>query len=442
MSLFEKKIVYGQYEVVLSVDDHGCNFNNNSLENINIILSDHPVSINWDINEFSITGSFFGGYRIYWFKKSNTIYITDHIIDFISLEELSNLGHNEFEYEYFTRHGFSSGDETIYEGIHKLPPSSTLIVSKNGVRVHTDWHYGNIINEPNVDSFKKCISNAVDKALLKCGKRLAILCYSGGIDSTFLLKRIRVLGIPHKLVFFLDRNYALNVQECEEAKHKAKMFGEDLDILDITGLADDEVIENKVKELMAFDIHEYRGYFYGIKKITQKYGKDIVVVNGQNSDCILSFGPSERKYSSYLKRYLLYGSSYLMKYLITKTISLAFRKSFSVPRKREDRLLAFYDNFKYCLFKQNGNSAEYENYFIRKFNTMNCRFEFTTENNFWMYLKYFSYMQGGDCQSVVQSAILYGIKIIMPLSQPEVISATLKYKDNIEELNNPKYVLL
>ena len=85
-----------------------------------------------------------------------------------------------------------------------------------------------------------------------------------------------------------------------------------------------ENIEEAIRRKMFFDRHYSKIHFYGVAELVKKWGADIVMINGQNSDAILSFGPSETKLTSYLKRYLLYGNSHFVKSLLEEGVYSAF----------------------------------------------------------------------------------------------------------------------
>ena len=201
-----------------------------------------------------------------------------------------------------------------------------------------------------------------------------------------------------------------------------------------------ENIEEAIRRKMFFDRHYSKIHFYGVAELVKKWGADIIMINGQNSDAILSFGPSETKLTSYLKRYLLYGNSYFVKSLLAKIISATFKINLVYPPHTVEKLISFYDNFKYCLL-YDGRDKEYTGYLKEKILSFQEKFNFSDLNNFYMYLKLFSYVQGSDNQIVIQSAKHWEVQLVMPFTNSDLVQATLKYKDDRKELHKPKYVL-
>ena len=223
------------------------------------------------------------------------------------------------------------------------------------------------------------------------------------------------------------------------AREKAKKLGKELLVIDITD-KQEENIEEAIRRKMFFDRHYSKIHFYGVAELVKKWGTDIVMINGQNSDSILSFGPSETKLTSYLKRYLLYGNSYFVKSLLAKIISVTFKINLVYPPHTVEKLISFYDNFKYCLL-YDGRDKEYIGYLKEKILSFQEKFNFSDLNNFYMYLKLFSFVQGSDNQIVIQSAKHWGVQLVMPFTNSDLVQATLKYKDDRKELHKPKYVL-
>lgn len=393
-------------------------------------------------NEIIIESNCFAGQRIYYWELDNDIYVTDNVNNYVRLEELNEYQINEFENTLFLKHGYTSGDSTRYDRIKKLPPSSKLVINSNGTNISTNWTLGNVKNAPDAEKYIEAIENAVidNLSCLKEEKRPVALCFSGGKDSTYIAAILQRLGIEHDLVFFQDKNIKINNIEIKKAKSQALKFGKTLRLIDITGLKNPE-IETAISNFNIFDRHYCRYHFYGIEELRKIYGKELIVINGQNSDSILSYGPSESKFSSKIKRYLLYGNNLFLKSCIAMAIGIMFRKRLWVPLSKDEKREAFYDNFKYCLLLDK-RSYEYKKSLLNKIKSIiNNGGPFFSENNIYMFLKSFTHMQGPDAQVVTQSAKRSGIDLLMPLATKEVMEATLRFKDDRMELHHPKYCL-
>ncbi len=383
-------------------------------------------------------------YRIYWRKDYNDIYISDSVFNFISEEELSQYEIISEEQTYYERHGYTTSGETMFRGVHKLPPSSRLEITSDDIKLESTWPFARISRNPDIGLFKDAIAKAVADTLLplKDISRPVVLCFSGGVDSTYISKIMLKNGIKHTLLYILDHNLKSTLGGLKTAESKAKELGMHLEVVDVTGMVDDE-IEKRIKQLNIFDRHYYRIHFYGLKEIKKRWGDEAVIVNGQNSDGILSYGPSEKKITSFFKRYLIYGKSRIVKILFAKIIGVVFKRRFIVPDNESDYLRGFYDNFKYCLLNQSKSSTgeTYNSYITDLVEKHKRSDNFTSCNNMLMYLKLHSYIQGADCQTVTQSAKYFNIDCLLPMCSYNFFLATLMYKDDRKELYHPKYAL-
>lgn len=398
-------------------------------------------SLKIENNKLIINSDVFSGHRIYYWEKGDDVFITDDVLKFIPESELKALEISEFENIFFSKHGYTSGDATRYKMIKKLPPSSMMIVNENGISLNSTWSFGNIKNAPNRFDYENAIHESVARSLipLKTLGRPVVLCFSGGKDSTYIALILKELEIKHELAFFQVRNSKTNERELKKAKAQAMRLGIVLNVYDITDSFNPE-IEEGIRRFNIFDNHYCRVQFYGCKELRHKYGDDLIIINGQNSDSILTYGPSESKFSSKVKRYLLHGDSMWLKKLCAFIIGSMFRKRLRVPRNRSERLSAFYDNFKYCLLLDK-RSNRYSITMSEKIDAISKFIQVNdSENNLMMYLKVFTHMQGSDAQVVTQSCRGEG-DLIMPFSTKDIIKAALQFKDNETETKHPKYAL-
>lgn len=400
------------------------------------------VALKLTQDSFRLRNDVFGGYRIYWWEQQGDIFVTNDVFAFLTEEELAQKPKEDYECRYFAKHGYTSGDMTCYAGIRKLPPCSSLHIDRHGVRVVSEWPLSKIDRKPNEKLFREAIIKAVDNSLTPLAEtnRPVVLCYSGGVDSNYLANRLIALGVKFDLVFFKDSTARINRRELRKALKGAATLGKTLYTQDITCCKDDR-IESILAHMRLFDNHYGRYHFYGLKGIVEKWGAEVLLVNGQNSDSILSFGPSERKFTSFLKRFLLYGRSRIFKRLIAQIISRAFQYKLSVPENEEELRRAFYDNFKYCLLTDETDHSGYKDYLNNKIAKIRSEMPFSTDNNLRMYLKLYTHIQASDTQIVTQSARYNGVDVLLPFSSMAVMEAALRYKDDRIELYRPKYAL-
>ena len=307
-------------------------------------------NIQIDNRHIKITTDYFSGQRIYYWQIEGSIFITDNVFNFLKAEDLNLLNKNIFESTLFAKHGYTSGNATVYEIIKKVPPASSLEVSSEGIKLTSNWDLGNILNQPSRQNFELAIYNTVKSELLplKTINRNIVLCFSGGKDSTYLASILNELGINYEMVFFRDASLKVNNREVITAQDQARRLGKELRLINIQDITDN-VIEEEIQKFRHFDRHYCKYHFYGLAKLKKVFGPDTIIINGQNSDSILSYGPSEEKFSSKVKRYLLYGNNHILKKSIAIIIGCLFRQILRVPKTEEEKLDAFYDNYKYCL---------------------------------------------------------------------------------------------
>lgn len=391
-----------------------------------------------------VTTDYFSGQRIYyWYDpKEDSIYITDSVNNYISPEVLDSLEKCDFECTLFKKHGYTSGNATVYEQIKKIPPATTLRVSSRGIELKSNWNLGKIVNNPSKEEFEKAIYEAVKKSFteLKDINRPIVLCFSGGKDSTYLAYILNELNIPYDMVFFRDPTLKVNNKEIKTARKQALKLGKNLKLINIQEKKEDK-IEDAIKQFQKFDNHYCKYHFYGLAGIKKIYGPEVIIINGQNSDSILSFGPSEEKFSSKVKRYLLYGKNKYIKKLIAHIIGTMFRQKLKVPETNQEYLDAFYDNYKYCILLDKRTQEFTQSLHEQITFASSLIGEENLSHNLLMYLKAYTHMQASDAQVVTQSAKYHGLDLIMPLANEDIMAATLQFKDDNIELSYPKYPL-
>jgi hypothetical protein len=356
-------------------------------------------------NRISIKNDIYGGNRIYYWQDQNDVYITDDVFHFVSEEKLKMLPVDENVKHYFDKHGYTPGNCTIYSGIKKMPPASILKITKEcGLQIESWWPFSNIDRQPNEKAFQNGIENAVKEALipLKTCNRPIVLCFSGGVDSSYIELILQELNIPHHLCFFKDDTKSVNVRELKKAHAKAASMGAKLTEIDITTLYDTE-IEAEIRKMNYFDHHYARYHFYGTPQIKKLYGDDVIIINGQNSDSILSYGPSEKKFSSRIKRYFLYGCNRLLKSIYAAIIGRMFHVKLSVPRDLQEIKMAFFDNYKYCMLLT-AETSKYKHWLNNQIRVLDeMAGPFSSLNNWQMFAKIQTYSHSSDCQVVTLS---------------------------------------
>lgn len=379
-----------------------------------------------------------GLFRVYYWMVGDDIYIANNIFNYLSKKDLMKFDKDSNEYEYYQNHGYTTGANTYYTQIKKVAPSCRLTITKNGISIDEDFTLYNQEATPDKRTFCHSVYSQISDTLSRLSgiKEKIILCYSGGTDSHYLASIMLEQRLEFECVYFFSKKS--NIKDLEYAKQRANQIGLSLHVLDVDSKIDE--VEDIIAERMIFDKHVAYPHFYGTRKIVEKWGKEVVVVNGQNSDGIFSFGPSERKFSSFLKRYTIYGKLYALKWVFSKIVSFSFKQNLKIPTSDHEKAVAMFSNFKYCLFLNLSipKEIEYTTKLIKKI-IMNG--SFNNLRKLLMYVKINTFIQGSDSQVVVQSANANSVKLLLPFASKEVVEATLKYKYDYTELFNPKYAL-
>ena len=165
-----------------------------------------------------------------------------------------------------------------------------------------------------------------------------------------------------------------------------------------------------------------------------------MMVNGQSSDNIFSFGPSEKMLTSFLRRNILYKPKSLISRLSMYPIRFMTKKDLVLPKTEAEKLLALFDDTKYTRAIDKSAGNPYLNYLSSYID------EATNKLNSYyakeMYCKVLSYLQGSDNQVVLNSVKSQDFyTIIMPFATPQILYATVAYKDENLEIKKPKYVV-
>lgn len=384
--------------------------------------------------ELKVTSDLIGGYKIYYWQQGDDIYISDDIYEVLIATEKFEIDTNDLR--YFERHGYLLCDRTFRRGLYRLSPCSTLVVNEKGLTVASNWTLGNVIRQPDERKYVDAVRSAVDESLgqLQGAKEKIILCFSGGTDSLYLAKRMMALSIDFDIVFWTTDHQALKT-----AKKGAKLINKDLIVIDVSDYSKE--LQKVVSKEMFFDKHYSRIHYVGCQKIVEKYGSGVILVNGQNSDSILTYGPSETKFTSYWKRYFMYGENYFIKWIYKTIIEIGFRRRFIVPKTEGDMNRALLDNFKYCLILDKNEPSEYQKYLDNFLKEIKDKIFFSNQNNLWMYIKTITHITGSDTQVCVNSARHFGFQLLLPFATENFMRAALAYKDDRKELQMPKYVL-
>ena len=388
-----------------------------------------------------IANDYFGGGRLYYIIVDNEYHFSDDYNYLIDLIDKDNITLSEDEYEYWKAQRYTTGGSTLFNEIKKVEPHSIITLSEKGINFNS--YYNNIEHkEKSKELFKKSVSDDLKDTFnrIKETNKDIVLCFSGGSDSVLLATFLQKVNIDFKAVFFIMKPYEKeSYKDYLRAKNVAKVLNIELSKIEIKEKdIDDELLESITNKLL-FDRHFSVVHFISTKKISDLFGKNILIVNGQSSDNVFSFGPScgfNKSFSEPLARLSLYYPNSILNKLGCKLYSKKLKLNLSIPKDNKQYYSSFINHIQYKLY----HNKNYDYKYLEEYIKSKIENDIDIENNR-MVLKLSSYLQGSDNQVVLQSAWTNNVDIIMPFASYGIVKACLEYKDNFKELMRGKYIL-
>ena len=391
-------------------------------------------------DSIEITQDIVGGYRLYYASVDNQTIISNnyqYIIDNLNLE----VKIDDLEFEYWKKHRYTTGSRTFIEKLHKIPPASIWTFNDKGIQISSYFKELNRVSNASKHTEKIDIDlSSTFKNILQL-KIKVILFFSGGKDSTLLLKYLIDYNIDFDLVYFqMLPESVFGTVEKNRAINTATSFNREVKIINIDVENVDNDLINEIVKLQLFDRHFSMLHYLGLKKLKELYDKQVILVNGQSSDSILSFGPSEETVKSLLRRLMLYYPQNIIAkigvLLANKTLKIHLR----TPKTQLENFLALYDESKYIRAIDLNKKSNYYDFLTKKIKPIILNH--ISIETIDMLIKINTFLQGSDNQVVINSAKHNGFnKLIMPFATPEIIYSTILYKDNWKEIWQPKYVI-
>lgn len=397
------------------------------------------LRIQISLNTIEITNDILGGFRVYYVATKDEIIFSDDYNFVLEKSKLPLVKH-DIEYDYWAKHRFTTGGATFIKGLNKISPASIFTINSNGFSEIT--YFKNIVRNSNRTLFQKSLHKDLENTFtaLKKSSKQHILLFSGGKDSCLLLQYLVRLNIPFKAVFFKlnpINNDALD--DLLKVRAIAKQLSITVDEVEITLNELTEKQQELIVNNQLFDKHFSLLHYLGTEKLIEKYGDNILIINGQSSDSILSFGPSERSLMSYFRRNILYKPTNIISKIGVFLLNVKTKGKYRLPNNQKESLLALFDEFKYSRVIDTRLSEAYYLY-LQKYIEEKCNVlsSYTSKE---MYVKILSFCQGSDNQVVINSGRVFNTLVIMPFSTPNFIYSTLLNKEDNLEIKNPKYVI-
>lgn len=420
-------------------------------ENLDTILNSttgYFCFIYFDSDKVIIANDILGGFRLYTYECNDILIITDDYHTILSeIRKRANLIEGEIDevqLQYWKKHGYTFGDRTFIKGLNKVLPGSIITIEKK--TISNDFYFKRgVIRENSVVKHRREVRNAITASfrnlkIQTANKFKVILLFSGGRDSTYLAREMLRLGIDFDPIFFYsDPPYEANVKDFLRANIVAKQIGIQLRKIDISWNENKDVLPILTKDLL-FDRHFALLHYLGFSQLRGEYDpENTIVINGQGSDSIFSFGPSEDTIGDFLRRLTIYFPTF-SHYFLGKIFERKFQRKFIRRSTKNDNLVAFANSKNYVFLKESISDAGLDGEMLNYIKDLNIGSYSDEETR--MRIKIGLFLQGSDNQVAICAPRAFGFnKVFLPFSNPVIINATIKYKSILKEILSPKYVI-
>jgi hypothetical protein len=455
--MFHRELTYGTNRLVIHLkgepahsrgDLHFLGFplyenlgavDNDTLPDVIDEIKGYFLYVGIDENHALVANDIAGGFRTYTGQVGDTTYLSDDysfILD--QLRDQAPLEIDEHEYEFWEKHRYTTGGATFVRRCDKLPPASVLTVDQSGIKIRN--YFSDLSADIDASRHSRLFVDDLSDTLrsLSREKRPIFLFISGGNDSTLLALMMRELKIDFTPVFVkLNPSYPANQSDSLRAEGVARYLGLTLKELDINVANVIGDIESIARE-MIFDRHFSLLHFGAMRQLQREYGTDLIIVNGQSCDAVLSHGPSANSKGDFAARVLCHRPMTLWSSLAGLAVKVKHGWKYAAPRTEREYLLSRLDPFRYYSVLEKRHSHSYRGYLGEITDSLQSQFNHRTALN--IYLSVYSYLQGSDNQVVIRSARSNGIeRVIMPYASPQIIYATAAHRDSSKEIRHPKY---
>ena len=394
-------------------------------------------------HKIQMANDFLAGYRVYFVKTKNVITISEDycVLMDIMKEQVRHIEGDQEEIAYWKKHRYTLNKGTLIRNLKKFSPAT--LVTIDGERVAESTYYKNVSRK--TDSRKLLENNfeIVKRELIALYEsnvnKTFILFYSGGVDSTLLLLLCKELKIPVKcLLIRYQPMWSVNIQDIAFAQKNLERYGMDNDIIDVDLYDAYKRFGKNAMSDMLFDRHLAVHFYETYRTVSERYGDDVVIINGQSADSILSFGPSLFTKGNMIKRMILAFSQGPIS-IIGKAICRIINSSYDMPSGKDEACYAMLDDTNYLFLTD--RKCQYNDMLKREVNEM-YSLGIDSYEGMRMYCKMIGFLQGSDNQVVIRAANKSGIhSVCMPFTCPEFIYNVIRYKNNLYEIINPKYFI-
>ena len=402
-------------------------------------IKGYYIYVRYESNYIEIISDIIANYRTYYMEKDGILYFSNDFLYLFNMLGKEEREPNKFEIEYWDKHRYTTGGETLCAKIHKIKPAHIYKFYPD--KIEEKLYFKDIQNKPNRKKhFEEVLADLRDTvSLIKKMPQKKFLLFSGGADSTLCVKLLQEQNVEFIPVFAKHTpTNSMNYDDILKVQCSAKLL--DIEPVEIE-VNTTKKIDKQIVDTMFMDRNISQLFYEITHVLKEKYGNDIIFINGQAADAIFGYGPTEIGFRNVITRHFLFRP-----FSFINRISLfIFQKKrenyrkFRVSKTEDEYLAAFFDEKFYMPLIDKSKSE----FYFQKINDIisGIRNNITNKNALMMYLKADSYMQGSDNYVNVQSCETNGIKALFLFVSPHIISSTIENTDYIYEILHPKSIV-
>lgn len=389
-------------------------------------------------DNLTIINDIAGNYRMYYMKKSNKIYISDDFLTLFNLLDVSERIPDIFEIEYWDKHRYTTGEGTFVKSIKKFKPAHITVITENNINEHS--YFKNIEHIPNREKhFEEILSDLRDSiSIIKTMPQKKVLLFSGGADSTLLVKLLQEQKVDFIPVFGkITPANSMNFDDELKVKYSANKLGINVKELLIDA---NKSLHPEIVDIMFTDRAIAYLLFGMVEAIKKEFGNDVIILTGEIADSILNFGPTDNDIVGFIGRKLMFDRKSLINILFLHILKISRKRycNCCLPKNLNEFLCSFFDDNAYKCIIDKSKSKDYYDKCLSIVNKYKTNLNY---HSLMMYLKAFGFLQGSDQYVYVQAAEFYNLKIILNFATQKIIYSTIKNTDYKYEIYHPKSVV-
>ena len=362
--LFKQKPYYQDECTIVMGFPYNMNCKNFSIQDIDNVKG-YYTFIKFYKDKVTIINDMFGNYRVYYLNLDNEIYFSDDFLTLFNLLDKKERVPNKFEIEYWDKHRYTTGGNTFVQKIKKIKPAHVMEITVN--EIQEELYFKNIENKPNRKKhFDSVVNDLRDTvSIIKQMPQKKVLLFSGGADSTLIVKMLQEQDVEFIPVFAkVTPTNAMNYEDTIKVKYSAEKLG-----ITVKEIAVDRniVLPQQIIDTLFTDRFIAPMFYGAVEAIKKEFGNDTIVINGQASDAIFGFGPTEKRFGSLISRTLLFSPNTICSTIMWNILKILRPKNrvYKLPKKGTEYFLAFLDEKGYRPLIDSTKSKEYYNSLLK-----------------------------------------------------------------------------